>query len=324
MATRKDVARRAGVSEATVSYVINDSKRVTPEVRERVREAVRALNYQPNLVARSLVTKRTRHVAMLVDNLINPHYCEMLEGAQSVATQNGYIVSVISVDYANAEGILDLASRGVDGVMLTLTSGKVPGLNDLLCGLPAANIGKYVKIEYKQGIDEMAAALKALGHERAAFLSGIPFDNPKHARYQNWMDAVRRCGLSADPALLVDGDEDRITDEAAGERAMMRLLSRKTPFTAVFAVNDLMALGAMRALQKAGLQVPGDVSVVGCDHLRILDYVHPALSTLDAHSLEIGQCLMRLLIEEIHDAPRTQTTIVAKFVPKESLARAKR
>ena len=106
MATRRDVAQRAGVSVATVSYVMNDTKNVTPEVRERVMRAVDELDYRPNLLARGLSTRETRHVAMLVDNLSNPHYCEVLSGAQEVASKNGYIVSVISVDFSNTRDVL--------------------------------------------------------------------------------------------------------------------------------------------------------------------------------------------------------------------------
>ena len=124
MATRRDVAQRAGVSVATVSYVMNNTKNVTPEVRERVMHAVDELDYRPNLLARGLSTRETRHVAMLVDNLNNPHYCEVLSGAQEVASKNGYIVSVISVDFSNTRDVLDLASRWLDGAILALPTNR--------------------------------------------------------------------------------------------------------------------------------------------------------------------------------------------------------
>lgn len=129
MATRKDVAEYAGVSVATVSYVVNHTKHVTPEVQARVEEAIRELHYTPNLVARSLVTRKTQHVAMLVNNLKNPYYTELLAGAQAVASKKDYIVSTIMIDYSNPEGGLKLASRGVDGVILaTVQSGETAKL----------------------------------------------------------------------------------------------------------------------------------------------------------------------------------------------------
>ena len=120
MATRRDGAQRAGVSVVTVSYVMNNTKNGTPEVRERVMHAVDELNYRPNLLARGLSTRETRHVAMLVDNMNNPHYCEVLSGAQEVASRNGYIVSVISIDFSNTRDVLDLTSRWLDGAILAL------------------------------------------------------------------------------------------------------------------------------------------------------------------------------------------------------------
>lgn len=322
MATRRDVAERAGVSVATVSYVLNRTKNVTPEVRKRVLTAARELDYHPNLLARSLSTKRTRHVAMLIDNLHNPHYCEILEGAQQLASEKGYIVSVIAVDQSNPRDILELTGRGVDGVILSLP-GERPEVRSLLGDrLPVVMAGESVRIDYLPAMEEMLAHLTALGHRRIAFLSGLPLDTAEHGRYLAWQTAMARQGLAVDPALVVDGLPGAATDEAEGVRAMGELLRRGVEFTAVYAVNDLMALGAMSALIHAGQSVPGRVSVVGCDQLRVLYALTPSLASMDVQPMDIGRHLMRHLIDEIGRRPRRPTEIVARYVPGESVAQA--
>lgn len=322
MATRREVAHRAGVSVATVSYVVNGTKPVSPAVRQRVQEAVQALGYRPNLVARSLATKKTRHVAILVDNLVNPHYCEILEGAQAVATENGYIVSVISVDISNAEDIVSLASRGVDGAIVALAGrDELPLIQ--LSGLPTVFPGAGVGIHYALAVDQMVESLKALGHRRIAFLSGIPLDEPDHVRYRGLVQALKKHDLPLCPQLMVDGTPQARTDERAGWSAAQQLLSRGEGFTALYAINDLMALGAIRALRQHGLRVPEDVSVVGCDRLRILEWLPTTLATMDTNSQQIGRALMRQLVDLIEGREFTPTVVQARFVPGESIGPAR-
>lgn len=321
MATRKDVALLAGVSEATVSYVINNTKNVTPAVKKRVLDAVDELGYRPNQVARSLVTKQTKHVAMLVDNLMNPYYCEMLEGAQAVASDNGYIVSVISIDVSNEESVLELASRGVDGVILAIGTKNVD--NYFQTGLPKVYMGKYVTMSYRKAVFDMVECLIKKGHRKIAFLSGIPLSHKSHERYYALEEACRRFGAELDPDLVVDANDEGKTNEKSGEEAMEQLLARKKEFTAVFAVNDLMAVGAARALRKHGLSVPGDVSLIGCDDIKLFDTYNPRLATMDAHAFEAGEYLMRLLIEKITGQPKISHEIQVDFICKESIGEVK-
>ncbi len=319
MVTRKDVARRAKVSEATVSYVINNTKNITPEVRDRVLAAIQELNYQPNLVARSLVTKQTRHVALMVDNLKNPHYCEILEGAQSVASKAGYIVSVISINVSDKEDVLELAGRGVDGIILALGSKENDYKEVANLHIPSVCIDENVYVDYRQAIFDMVECLKSRGHRRIGFLSGIPISNPSHARYRFLKEALQHFGLEVCQNLIVDADPEGNTDEDAGELAMKELLSRREEFSAVFALNDLMALGATKAIRDADLRIPQDISIVGCDHLKILDKIVPSLATLDADSFQVGCALMQLLIDKIKGDPHFKQIITAKFLCKDSI-----
>ena len=320
MATRRDVAQRAGVSVATVSYVMNNTKNVTPEVRERVMRAVGELDYRPNLLARGLSTRETRHVAMLVDNLSNPHYCEVLSGAQEVASKNGYIVSVISVDFSNTRDVLDLASRWLDGAILALptTNEQIESL--LPPSLPVINHDVSITFDYRRAFDDMIGALKRAGHRDIAFLSGVPLSTPNHWRYAAWREALARHGLPVNPDLIVDGLPSARTDEAEGMRAAEILMERGAAFTAVYALNDLMALGTIRALHNRGLRVPGDISVVGCDRLKILQSITPTLATMDIRGFEVGRFLMRSLISKIAGRCEEPLTVSVDFVMGESVA----
>jgi DNA-binding LacI/PurR family transcriptional regulator len=319
MITRKDVARRANVSEATVSYVINNTKNITPEVKGRVLDAIKELNYQPNLVARSLVTKQTMHVALVVDNLKNPYYSEILEGAQSVASKEGYIVSVISINVSNKHDVLELVGRGVDGIILAIGS-KEEYITDLLSlNIPCSYPGDNVYIDYRLAIYDMVECLISKGHRKIGFLSSFPTSNPKHTRYLFFKEALEHYGLQLNPELVVDDILNGDTDENSGELAMKELLSRGEKVTAVFAINDLMALGASKAIRDVNLIIPQDISLIGCDHLKILDNIVPSLATLDVNAFQIGSALMQQLIDKIKGDSHLKQNITAKFLCKDTI-----
>jgi len=322
MATRKEVAQRSGVSVATVSYVLNGTKKVTTEVEARVREAVRQLNYRPNLLARGLSKKETYHVVLVADNLNNPHVSDLLCGAQEIASKNGYIVSVISVHVFQPQDLLDLTRRGVDGVILALAKDNRELLDLLDPDIPIAFLGGSLKFDQDQAIDDMVAHLTALGHRRIAYLSGLPHEEPYHERFVSLVKALNARGLSMDPALIVGGKDAMHLDAAEGYREMNELLDRNVPFTAVYAINDLVAMGAIRALVKRGLRVPEDVSVVGNDCLEIFQWATPKLASMEGHAVEIGRKLMQQIIDRIASNPLEEYTFVVKYVPGESVGPA--
>lgn len=324
MSTREDVARLAGVSGATVSYVLNNTKQVTPEVRKRVLKAAKDLGYQPNMVARSLVTKQTMHVALLVDNLTNPYYCQIAEGVQSVASEHGYLVSSLAVNVSNHTSILELTSRGVDGILFAVGTHDVHTY--IREDIPAFFLWEQEELSYRNAIFDMVRCLKEHGHERIAFLSGIPIEQANHYRYIHFLEALREEHIPFDPELVVNGAAFGDTDERAGMEATRRLLDRGVPFTAIFAVNDLMALGCYRQLRLAGYRVPEDVSVVGCDGIPILAHMYPALSTLDMKAFEVGRRMMYSLIEKMYPGKTKQPLdwkIEGEFLNRESIGRRK-
>lgn len=319
--TREDVAKLAGVSGTTVSYVLNNTKSVTPEVRQRVLAAAERLNYHPSLLARGMATKETRHIAILVKNLQNPYYSSIHEGIQSVATREGYIVSVLSTQNSPADNINTMLARGIDGVIVVAVS-SLRAFKDLLKpSSPIAFVSDEVAAHfYRDAVFDMVKEFRALGHRRVAFLSGLPMEMPSHYRYHDFMDALQTCGMDTDPELLVDGDGS--TDEESGYRAADALLKRGVPFTGVFTTNDLMAMGAMKRFWREGLRIPEDVSVCGCDGITVTEYTTPPLATLQAHAVDLGAYLMYQLLEKMRPGrndPQLERQIRAEFLLRESM-----
>ena len=243
-----------------------------------------------------------------------------LSGAQAIASEKGYIVSVISIDLARPTDVLDLASRGLDGVILALATENTTVQSMLPPHFPVISPGKYIEFDYSQAFDDLLDTFFSDGHRDIAFLSGLPISSPQHWRFQAWKHSLEKRGLPLRPELIVDGLPSAVTDETEGARAMRELLARDVPFTAVYAVNDLMALGAMRELHARGLRVPQDVSVAGCDRLQLLRYFIPSLATMDVHPFETGRQLMEMLIDEIGGVPQKKHTIHVDFVGGESIA----
>lgn len=319
--TRKEVAQMAGVSVATVSYVLNQTKNVTPAVRERVLNAVNELHYSPNLLAKSLATKETRHVAMLIDNIQNSHYANLLGGVQHVAEREGYIVSVLSANYSSKDSMLELISRGVDGVILTFGFYNLQDFASDL-HLPAVYADDRIRMDYRGAIFDIVTCLKSLGHRQIAFLSGLP-QSTDTARYRLFLEALQSCGLPVCTELHFQGEG--YTDENAGYEAADRLLRCGHPFSAVFVLNDLMAIGAMRRFWEAGLRIPADVSVVGCDGIKSAAFTTPPLSTIQCHTFSFGEALMQQLLSLLHPEtypPIEGKVIQAEFVRRESVGPA--
>ena len=323
--TRDDVAKLAGVSGTTVSYVMNNTKRISPEVCQRVWDAAKQLNYHPSLLARGLATNETRHIAIIVKNLQNPYYTAIHEGIQIVAAREGYIVSVLSAHESPVANMNIMLSRGIDGVIIA--SSSAGELKELLRpNIPMAVVGDDQSVPfYRKAVFSMVEAFHRLGHRRIAFLSGLTLDNPTHYRYQNFCDAMQEYGMAVDPQLLIDGTG--VTDEHSGYAAADTLLRRGVPFTGVFAVNDRMAIGAMKRFWEAGLKIPEDVSIVGCDGIFATEYTTPPLSTLCSPTVIMGQSLMYQLLEKMQPGktfPRPSQPLQAEFVMRESMGPAPR
>ncbi|GMA58685.1 LacI family transcriptional regulator [Alicyclobacillus sacchari] len=261
MATRVDVAKRAGVSPTTVSRVLNDNGYVAQDVRERVLKAIEELQYVPNRVARSLKMKRCGQFACVISSLSNPFYHEVLMGIEDAALQRGYTFSLYNMTQEK-QGYMKLILEGFYDGLVFLTPYelmKVVDLVDLAKRIPlcayqdrSIDLGVHaVAVDLYTAMKRNVQYLIGLGHRRIVFL-GYEFERAEeNPRYMGYVDAMHEHGLEIDPALVqfVPNLKDTLT---LGRQRILEVLNRSISFTAVAASNDLLAVGAMRALTEWG------------------------------------------------------------------------
>jgi len=293
--TINDVAQRAGVSKSLVSLVMRGSSQVTEHRREAVLAAARELGYRPNTVARSLVEGRTRTVGVVVSDLRNPWYVDILDGFRRVLKANGLRVLIgggqldNQVDAGVAEAFIDLR---VEGLCVVGTLPYDEALAEAMKSVPAVVASSHsyelpyvdsVVNDDEAGSREATEHLIALGHRRIAHIGGGP-DGVAEARRRGYENAMRAHGLSA--RIRVEGCD---YDEQSGYTAARRLLRGRTRPTAIVALNDLACVGALSAADDAGLSVPGELSIVGYDNTALAAVSHLSLSSVDPRSVEIGR-----------------------------------
>jgi len=348
-ATLKDVAARAGVSIKTVSNVVNERPYVTNDTRERVRAALDALRYRPNLSARHLRTGRLGVLALAIPDLGNTYFADIGKTVGAAAAAHGYTVLLDHTGGDRASeslAINGLRPHLIDGVLLSPLALEMDDLRPDVVATPLVLLGERLFGAPYDHVapDNVAAArvatthLIALGRRRiaaigvqdtavsalAALAAGGGRDTDASAtgrlRLCGYLDALREAGRAVDPALLASVASFHRAD---GARAMRRLLALDDPPDAVFCFNDLLALGAMRALHEAGRLIPADVAVVGCDNIEEGLFATPSLTTIAPDKEEIGRVAVSMLVARIEggrlDAPaRVETPF--RLIVRESTA----
>lgn len=315
--TLHDVARKAQVSKSTVSLVINDSNRVHPETAARVLEAVAELNYAPNRVARSLKSGRSRLIGVVVSDITNPYFAELVRCITTTAHEQQYSVFAFDTDYdpGQLEAHLEqLRPHRPDGLILLTTERtraaiewlqlqRLPGVL-LNWDMAAARISE-VTVDYEPGLAELVEHLGALGHRRLAFVTGPKEFHSATARARSFRAVLAARG-DRFLAPVFFADEFRLLPETGARVAMgMRRLAPDARPTAIIASNDLMAISILRALQDDGWAVPGQISVAGIDDIALVAYVTPALTTLRLPRRRMGQLAFGLLKQMIDDPTLT-------------------
>lgn len=319
-ATIRDVAREANVSTATVSRVVSDNGYpVAAETRERVLSTVRRLGYQPNDLARSLLSERTHTVGVIVPDLSNPHHPGVVRGIEDVAAKNGY-----SVLFCNTEGRQDkllyyldiMAGKRVDGVILAGGGLDPNSAIRALEGLRTKTvvIGRYSRSKFPsvQSDNHSAGRLAAehlidLGHNRISIITGPKRSSASVDRLAGAVSALQAAGIDTDPALVVEGDYLPMS----GYRAAAELLVRKDPPTALIAANDRMAIGAMGAALDRGLRVPEDVAVAGYDDTLLARYVRPTLTSIALPTRQMGATAMQSLLSLLGGEETALTSVLS-------------
>jgi LacI family transcriptional regulator len=315
--TQYDVAQRAGVSQATVSHILNNSTTISipEETRQRVLATMAELGYIPDRAARSLRTNKTYTIAAIIPDITNPFYPTFVRGIQDITKQNAYDLVIY-----NSDGILEEERQSLNSVK----QNRVDGLivvpfhlreNDLLeTHIPVVQlIQKPAVLPALDSlfIDNASAARKVVdhlierGHTRIGMIAGEENTPPRQNRILGYQQAITDHHIPLDEILIRGGD----FTEKGGYETMQELLKLDPPVTAVFAANDLMAMGALTAIHEAGLRVPQDIAVAGIDDIPAAHLVTPSLTTITQFQQDIGRRAAEMLFERLNgsetSAPRS-------------------
>jgi len=327
-----EVAKRAKVSTATVSRVLNDVGPVKNSTRARVLRAAEELRYHPNLHARHLAGGKSRTLGMIVSNMENPFFVDVYKGAEQDARANGYELLLANTDY-NPENLVSnihlMIGRRVAGLALVISEmdpSLIQELSELAIpvvfydvGAPKHNISNIV-VNYAKGIERVVNYLLEMGHRRMAFLSHHRTLAPLSVRERAFRDTVQNYSASIEwrIAASVDGLD-------GGRQAAREILASGFAPTAMICVNDFMAMGALHELREAGLRVPRDVSVTGFDNIRLAEVSYPPLTTLHIPRERIGQLMFQDLIEAapVPEACRRRLVLEPEFVLRGSTGPAR-
>jgi len=303
----KDVARTAGVSTATVSHVINNTKYVSDATREKVVRAIKQCNYYANAHARSLASGRSNIIGLLVSDISNPFFPELVKSIEDAAFECGYNVILVNTNYdagRAADYVRRLIELKVAGVALMTTEFDSQLINELASKkVPVVlhnvgTTGEYmsdVLVDYARGIEEAVEHLVAIGHKRIAHIAGPSRFRSAIIRKQAFLDSFKRHLNGAPRPAIYEGD----FKFAGGRHAATEILAVKPLPTAVVVANDLMALGAMHEFREAGLEIPGDISIVGFDDITFAALSEPPLTTVCSPRVEIGRKAIEALMSTI-------------------------
>src|SRR5687767_4894874 len=329
-----EIAKRASVSTATVSRTLNQSGPVKAATARKVWRAVTELNYYPNSHARALVSGRSRLIGLIVSDISNPFFPELIEAFQALAAEKQYDILLTSTDYLTermTECLRRMLERKVDGVAMMTSEMDMSLIKELgkrnvpIVFMDVGQMGprmSHVAIDYGNGIRQAVDHVVSLGHRNIAFITG-PLDlHSARTRRQAFLDGLRHHGLAPDRKMIREGTH---TAEG-GEQAMAGLLRLSKAPTAVVCSNDWTAIGALHAAHAAGRRVPEDISIVGFDDIPIAQYTNPPLTTVQMTARDVGStafnALFRLISEEAVEGDVYQ--IPTKLVVRNSTARPRR
>lgn len=332
--TIRHVARRAGVSITTVSRAINRPALLDPETLARVRAAIDELQYFPNTQARALVSGRSRILGLIVSDITNPFFPDIVQSFETAAQHRGYDALISSTNYdesrmalcvrrmleRNVDGVAIMTSEMDDHLIDQLESSRVPMV--FLDVVSPHDRFSNILVDYAGGVHQAVSHLASLGHSRIAFISGPLSLKSAVIRRTAFVDSMRGLGLPVDDSLVETGDH-RVE---GGKAALHRLLALANRPTAIIASNDLTAIGVMGAARRAGLDIPRDLSVVGFDDIWQAEYMEPPLTTIrlprDVVAEQACRALMVTLGEEEPPTPAGEYPIATTLVVRETTAPA--
>lgn len=309
----KDIAREAGVSTATVSHVINNTKYVSDPTREKVERAIKKFNYHPNTHAQSLALGRSKTIGLLVSDISNPFFPEVIKSIEAAVFSSGYHLILLNTNYETdraIEYVHRLIQMKVAGIILMIAEFDEALISEAkrkktsfvfqdlgVVGEKTSNI----ILDYAVGIDEAVQHLVSLGHKDIVHIAGAHEIHSAGVRRQAFIDAMKRHLPKARKPRIFEGD----FRFEGGRLAASRVLAEKKLPTAVVVANDLMALGAMQEFKTSGLNIPQDISIVGFDDISFASLSEPALTTVCSPRVEIGRRAVEALMLTV-DRPNRQ------------------
>jgi LacI family transcriptional regulator len=331
MSSIKDIASEAGVSTATVSHVINKTRFVSDEVRARVLKAIELHDYYPNAHARSLASGSSQILGLVISDIANPFFPELVKSIEAAAYEQGYDVVLSNTNYdaeRTSHYVRRFIERKVAGVAV-MTSEMDKSLIDELARrevpvvfLDSGEAGLHMsnlRVGYAEGIKQAILHLVELGHRNVAFICGLPHLHSAKRRLEAFQQTMRTV-LPDAPEQIYQGDFRM----EGGRRAALEILAAELP-TAVIAANDLMAFGAISEFRRAGLNVPSDISVVGFDDIAFSPLIEPPLTTVNLPLGELGKMAVEALVTTISSPTQhgIELPISTRLVIRNSTAAAR-
>jgi LacI family transcriptional regulator len=311
--TIKDIAKVAKVSAPAVSMVLRNHPRIGFKTRQRILKIAKRMNYQPNFIARSLVTKKTKTIGLIITSILNPFYPELAKGVEDKAMELGYQIILCSTNYdlkLEKYFINDLQNRGVDGIIFSsvevhdpniqsLTKDKFPFIliNRRTYNKAINKKSNYIILNNVLGGYIATEHLYRLGHHRIGIIAGDFNASTAIERLEGTKKFFKKAKMQFDNRLVV---EARFSKELAYQRAK-QILTMKNPPTAIFAQNDYMALGAREAILDLGFKIPEDIALIGCDNISISGLKGIEITTIGQKKYEMGKLGAEILIERIEN-----------------------
>ncbi|MBC7320565.1 LacI family DNA-binding transcriptional regulator [bacterium] len=315
MATIKDVAERAGVSVMTVSRVINNSRYVSQETREKVERAMKELGYVPNALAHGLITKRTHVLGLIVSDITNPFFTTIARGVEDTAIKNGFNIILCNTDedVEKEEKYIDLLLRKrVEGIILSPADcNKRDGIERIIMrNVPLVLIdrcidGLNLDCVYSDSISgayELTKYLVSLGHKRIGIIVGPRRISTARDRIEGYKKALQEAGIPIDEALIRWGEKYSRED---GYKNTKELLATNSPPTAIFGGNRLITVGILKAIRELGLKIPDDISVVSFDEVEDMSVTNPFLTVVSQDSYKMGVIAVECLLKRIKEKDKS-------------------
>lgn len=313
--TIKELAGRARVSTATVSRALNNDPKVRPETRDLILNLASQLEYKPNILARNFVKKKTNIIGIVLPEAVDGFFTEFIRGIDEVACASSYNTMIADTHKERTilESIISFSARGVvDGIII-----MAPSLTERLkealfrCEIPVVIInGKSELDQYDSvGIDNFQGAysitdylVRTLGYRKIAHITGPSLNNDAVERKNGYLSALKENGLTVNESWIINGD----FTVKSGENACLRLLSLPDKPEAIFAANDMSAIGCYKAIESFGLRIPDDIGIAGYDDVFVSQFLSPRLTTVHVPIQELGRTSAILLIQRIKETKRNQ------------------